>query len=134
MLAHPKAIGNTAGPLFHNTRGLIYGGGHNELLIAQAIKGRREKVVLLDKSGGLRSPDGDFVGIDGRPAAVKNFLTYTLRLARLDPQVPIEDTIGSISDLIKAGYVRYVCPRWVRKQFAVHTLHIRFVTCRLNTL
>ena len=97
----------------------FYGGGHNELLIAQAIKGRREKVVLSDKFGGLRSPDGGFVGIDGRPAAVKNFLTYTLtrlgvdyidvyRLARADPQVPVEDTIGTISDLIKAGYVRYV--------------------------
>ena len=116
----------------------FYGGGHNELLIAQAIKKRREKVVLSDKFGGLRSPDGGFVGIDGRPAALKNFLTYTLtrlgvdyvdiyRLARLDPQVPIEDTIGAISDLIKAGYVRYiglseVGPETIRRAHAAHPI------------
>ncbi len=74
----------------------FYGGGHNELLIAQAIRGRRDNVILSDKFGGLRSPDGSFVGIDGRPASVKNYRTYSLtrlgvdhidiyRPARLDP-------------------------------------------------
>jgi aryl-alcohol dehydrogenase-like predicted oxidoreductase len=113
----------------------FYGGGHNELLIAKAIQGRRDKVVLSDKFGGLRSPDGAFVGIDGRPAAVKNFLTYSLtrlgvdyidiyRPARLDPHVPIEETIGAISDLVEGGYVRHVGlsevgPETIRRACAV---------------
>ena len=116
----------------------FYGGGHNELLIAKAIKGRRDKVVLSDKCGGLRLPDGAFVGIEGRPASIKNFLTYTLtrlgvdyidiyRPARLDPQVPIEDTIGAISDLVKAGYVRHiglseVGSETIRRAHAVHPI------------
>ena len=97
----------------------FYGGGHNEMLIGQAIKGRRDKVVLSAKFGALRAPDGTFVGIDGRPASVKNFVTYALvrlgvdhidvyRPARLDPQVPIEETIGAIADLVRMGYVRHV--------------------------
>ena len=98
----------------------FYGSGHNEMLIREALRGRRrEQVVISDKFGGLRSPDGGFLGSDGRPASVKNFLTYTLsrlgtdyvdiyRLARLDPEVPIEDTIGAIADMVKAGYVRYI--------------------------
>ena len=71
------------------------------------------------KFGGLRGPDGAFLGFDARPAATKNFLTYSLsrlgvdhidiyRPARLDPAVPIEDTIGAIADMVKAGYVRYI--------------------------
>ncbi len=90
------------------------------------------------KFGGLRSPDGAFVGLDARPASVKNFLTYTLtrlgvdhvdvyRPARLDPQVPIEDTIGAVSDLVKAGYVRQiglseVGPQTVRRAHTVHPI------------
>jgi aryl-alcohol dehydrogenase-like predicted oxidoreductase len=116
----------------------FYRGGHNELLIAQAIRGRRDNVILSDKFGGLRSPDGSFVGIDGRPASVKNYLTYSLtrlgvdhidiyRPARLDPHVPIEDTIGAISDLVKAGYVRHVGlsevgPQTVRRAKSVHPI------------
>jgi len=116
----------------------FYGGGRNELLIAKAMEGRRDKVLLSVKFGGLRSPDGAFVGLDGRPASVKNFLTYTLtrlgvdhidvyRPARLDPQVPIEDTIGAISDLVKAGYVRQiglseVGPETIRRAHAVHPI------------
>ena len=99
--------------------GDFYGGGHNELLVGKAIQGRRDKVVLSVKFGGLRLPTGMFIGLDSRPASVKNFLTYSLtrlgvdcidiyRPARLDPQVPIEDTIGAIADLIKAGYVRQI--------------------------
>lgn len=98
----------------------FYGMGHNEMLLREALRGRtREQVVISDKFGGLRAPDGSFIGTDGRPASVKNFLAYTLRrlntdyvdiyrLARLDPNVPIEETIGAIADMVKAGYVRYI--------------------------
>jgi aryl-alcohol dehydrogenase-like predicted oxidoreductase len=100
--------------------GDFYGMGHNELLIREALKGRqREQAVISVKFGALRDPEGGWTGADGRPEAVKNFLAYTLkrlgtdyvdvyRLARLDPKVPIEDTIGAISDLIKAGYVKHI--------------------------
>ena len=99
--------------------GDFYGHGHNEMLIGQALKGRRDSALLSVKFGAMRSPDGGWIGMDGRPAAVKNFIGYSLkrlgvdhidiyRLARLDPAVPIEDTIGAVADLVKAGYVRYV--------------------------
>ena len=100
--------------------GDFYGMGHNELLIRRALEGvPRSKVVISVKFGALRDPAGMFVGNDGRPQAVKNFLAYTLRRlgtdyidiyrpARLDPVVPIEDTVGAIADMIRAGYVRYV--------------------------
>jgi aryl-alcohol dehydrogenase-like predicted oxidoreductase len=99
--------------------GDFYGAGHNEMLIGKALKGRRDQALISVKFGALRSPDGGWGGIDGRPAAVKNFLAYTLqrlgtdhidiyRMARLDPNVPIEDTIGTMADMIKAGYVRYI--------------------------
>ncbi|HZH16601.1 MAG TPA: aldo/keto reductase [Archangium sp.] len=99
--------------------GDFYGVGHNELLVGRAIAGRREKVQLSVKFGALRGPDGSWGGVDTRPAAVKNFAAYSLkrlgvdvidiyRPARLDPAVPIEDTIGAIADLVKAGYVRHI--------------------------
>ncbi len=100
--------------------GDFYGMGHNELLIGEALAGAaRERILLSVKFGGLRDPAGNWTGYDARPAAVKNFLAYSLRRlgvdyidiyrpARLDPQVPIEDTVGAIADLIRAGYVRYV--------------------------
>jgi aryl-alcohol dehydrogenase-like predicted oxidoreductase len=99
--------------------GDFYGMGHNEMLIGRAIQGRREKVLLSVKFGAMRAPNGAFIGIDGRPAAVKNFLAYSLqrlktdhidvyRLSRLDSKVPIEETIGAIAELVKAGYVRYI--------------------------
>jgi aryl-alcohol dehydrogenase-like predicted oxidoreductase len=99
--------------------GDFYGMGHNEMLLAEALAGRRDQVLLSVKFGAMRSPDGAFVGVDGRPAAVKNFAAYSLqrlrtdhidiyRLARLDPSVPIEDTVGAIADLIRAGHVRFV--------------------------
>jgi len=99
--------------------GDFYGMGHNELLVGRAIAGRRERVQLSVKFGAMRSPDGAFVGLDTRPAAIKNFVAYSLRRlgvdvidvyrpARLDPAVPIEDTVGAIADLIQAGHVRHI--------------------------
>ncbi len=99
--------------------GDFYGMGHNELLVGRAIAGRRERVQVSVKFGGMRDPKGSFIGLDMRPAAVKNFAAYSLkrlgvevidiyRPARLDPAVPIEDTVGAIADLIKQGYVRHI--------------------------
>jgi aryl-alcohol dehydrogenase-like predicted oxidoreductase len=97
--------------------GDFYGAGHNELLIGRALADRRDRALLSVKFGALRTPQGMWSGVDTRPAAIKNFLTYTLtrlrtdhvdiyRPSRLDPAVPIEDTVGTIADLVKAGYVR----------------------------
>jgi aryl-alcohol dehydrogenase-like predicted oxidoreductase len=99
--------------------GDFYGTGHNEMLIGRALRDRRDQALLSVKFGGLRSPEGGWTGVDARPVAVKNFLTYSLtrlgvdhvdiyRPARLDPAVPIEDTIGAIADLVKGGYVRAI--------------------------
>jgi aryl-alcohol dehydrogenase-like predicted oxidoreductase len=100
--------------------GDFYGMGHNEMLIRRALDGvPRERLVYSVKFGALRAPDGGWGGNDTRPAAVKNFLAYTLRRlgtdyidiyrpARLDPAVPIEDTIGAIADMVRAGYVRHI--------------------------
>ena len=100
--------------------GDYYGMGHNELLLRDALRGRdREAVQYSVKFGALRGPDGGWLGFDGRPAAVKTFLAYTLRrlgtdyvdvyrLGRSDPSVPIEETVGAIAELIEAGYVRHV--------------------------
>jgi aryl-alcohol dehydrogenase-like predicted oxidoreductase len=100
--------------------GDYYGMGHNELLIRDALRGRpRDRVVISVKFGALRDPAGRWLGVDARPAAVRNFVSYTLqrlgtdyvdiyRPGRLDPAVPIEDTVGAIRDLIEEGHVRYV--------------------------
>jgi aryl-alcohol dehydrogenase-like predicted oxidoreductase len=116
--------------------GDFYGMGHNEALIARAIAGRRDAVTLSVKFGALRGPDGAWLGFDARPAAVKSFAAYSLkrlgvevidvyRPARLDPTVPIEDTVGAISELIRAGYVRHVGlsevgVETIRRAHAVH--------------
>jgi aryl-alcohol dehydrogenase-like predicted oxidoreductase len=100
--------------------GDFYGMGHNEMLLAEALQGMsRESYQLSVKFGGQVAPDGTFVGFDGRPAAVKTSLSYSLqrlgvdhvdvyRPARLDPSVPIEDTIGAIGELVDGGYVRHI--------------------------
>ena len=100
--------------------GDFYGMGHNELLIGEAVRGRaRDSFKVSVKFGALRDPGGGFNGYDCRPAAVKNFLAYTLqrlgldyidiyRPARLDPNVPIEETVGAIAQLIEAGHVCHI--------------------------
>ncbi len=100
--------------------GDFYGMGHNELLIAEALKGvPRDRYQLSVKFGALRDPAGNWVGYDARPGAVKTFLAHSLqrlgvdhidvyRPARLDPNVPIEDTVGAIAEMAKAGYVRHI--------------------------
>jgi aryl-alcohol dehydrogenase-like predicted oxidoreductase len=102
--------------------GDFYGMGHNELLLRDALRGSgipRDKVFIQVKFGGQRDPSGAFVGHDASPAMVKSSLAYTLtRLgteyvdlyqpARLDPQVPIEDTVGAVAEMIQAGYVRHL--------------------------
>ena len=116
--------------------GDFYGMGHNEMLIGRALRGRRDKALLSVKFGALRAPDGSWIGYDARPAAVKNFVAYSLvrlgvdhidiyRPARLDPKVPIEETIGAIAELVKAGYVRAISlsevgPETIRRAQAVH--------------
>jgi len=100
--------------------GDFYGAGHNEMLIARALADRsRDDVVLSVKFGALLRPGGMPSGFDGRPASVRNFLTYSLqrlgvdhvdvyRPARLDPTVPIEDTVGAVAELVEAGHVRHI--------------------------
>jgi aryl-alcohol dehydrogenase-like predicted oxidoreductase len=119
--------------------GDYYGMGHNEMLIRDALRGRdRDRVVISVKFGSLRAPDGAFLGFDGRPATVKTALAYTLRRlgtdhvdvyrpGRVDPSVPIEETVGAIAEMIQAGYVRHVGlseagAETVRRANAVHPI------------
>ena len=119
--------------------GDFYGVGHNEMLIAEALKGRkREDVIISVKFGGLRDPSAGWTGFDGRPEAAKNFLAYSLerlgvdyidiyRPARLDPNVPIEETVGAIADMVKAGFVRHiglseVSSETIKRAAAVHPI------------
>ncbi|MBN9561011.1 MAG: aldo/keto reductase [Alphaproteobacteria bacterium] len=119
--------------------GDFYGMGHNELLIAEALKGaKRDGVLVSVKFGALRDPAGGWSGSDTRPAAMRNFLAYSLqrlgldhidiyRPARLDPAVPIEETIGAIAEMVRAGYVRHiglseVGSETIRRAAAVHPI------------
>src|SRR5271163_3341876 len=119
--------------------GDFYGMGHNELLVAEALRGRkREDVLISVKFGALRDPAGAWGGFDARPAAVKSSLAYSLvrldteyvdvyRPARLDANVPIEETVGAIAELVQAGYVRYiglseVGAETLRRASAVHPI------------
>jgi aryl-alcohol dehydrogenase-like predicted oxidoreductase len=118
--------------------GDFYGMGHNEMLLGRALQGRRDQAVLSVKFGSMRAPDGSWIGIDSRPAAVKNFCAYSLarlgtgyidiyRPSRLDPAVPIEETVGAIADLVKAGYVRAIGlseagPETIRRAHAIHPI------------
>ena len=119
--------------------GDFYGMGHNEILIGEALKGvPRDDYVLSVKFNALRDHAGGWIGFDSRPAAVKNFLAYSLqrlgvetidiyRPSRLDPQVPIEDTIGALKDCIDKGWIRHiglseVGPETLRRAAAVHPI------------
>jgi aryl-alcohol dehydrogenase-like predicted oxidoreductase len=119
--------------------GDFYAMGHNEMLLREALDWRwRDQVQISVKFGAQRSPDGAFLGFDARPAAVKTSLAYSLRRlgtdyidvyrpARLDPQVPIEDTVGAIKEMIDAGYVRHVGlsevgAETIRRAHAVHPI------------
>ncbi|HVJ44022.1 MAG TPA: aldo/keto reductase [Dongiaceae bacterium] len=119
--------------------GDFYGMGHNELLLREALTNvPRDQVQISVKFGALRGPDGTNLGIDTRPAALRNFVTYSLRRlgtdyidiyrpARLDPNVPIEETVGAIADLVKAGYVKHiglseVGAETIRRAQAVHPI------------
>ena len=119
--------------------GDFYGMGHNEMLIRRALENvPRSQVVISVKFGAMRDPSWAFVGNDCRPQSVKNFLAYTLRRlgtdyvdvyrpARLDPDVPIEDTIGAVADMVRAGYVRQiglseVGAETMRRAYGVHPI------------
>ncbi len=119
--------------------GDFYGMGHNELLIADAVRGRpRDDYMLSVKFGAQRGPEGAFLGYDASPPAVKTALAHSLtrlgvkfidiyRPARLDPKVPIEETVGAISELVQAGYVRHiglseVGPETIRRAAATHPI------------
>jgi aryl-alcohol dehydrogenase-like predicted oxidoreductase len=119
--------------------GDFYGMGHNEMLLQKGLAGRpRDQFFIGVKFGGMRGPNGAFIGLDARPAAVKNFLAYSLRRlgtdyvdlyqpARVDPSVSIEDTVGAISEMVKAGYVRYIglseaSAETIRRAHAVHPI------------
>jgi aryl-alcohol dehydrogenase-like predicted oxidoreductase len=119
--------------------GDFYGVGHNELLLREALQGtKRDNAFIAVKFGAMRSPDGGWVGFDGRPQAVKNFLSYSLQRlgvdyidlyqpARVDPSVPIEETVGAIADMVQAGYVRHIGlseagAETIRRAHAVHPI------------
>jgi aryl-alcohol dehydrogenase-like predicted oxidoreductase len=118
--------------------GDFYGMGHNEMLLCRALHFQREQVLLSVKFGAQRSPSGAWLGFDARPAAVKTALAYSLkrlgvdhidiyRPARLDPAVPIEDTVGAIAQMVEAGYVRHiglseVGAETIRRAAAVHPI------------
>ena len=119
--------------------GDFYGSGHNELLVAEVLRTvPRENVFIAVKFGALRDPTGGFVGLDTRPAAVKNFLAMTLKRlgtdhvdlyqpARVDPAVPIEDAVGAIKDMVDAGFVKHIglseaAAETLRRAHAVHPI------------
>ena len=118
--------------------GDFYGMGHNEMLIRRAIEGRRKDVFIAVKFGALRGPEGGFFGHDMRPVAIRNFLAYSLRRlgtdyidlyqpCRVDPHTPMEEIVGAIADLVKAGYIRYIglseaSASTIRKANSVHPI------------
>ncbi len=119
--------------------GDFYGVGHNEEVIREAIKPfRREEIFLSVKFGALRNHDGAFIGFDGRPVAIRNFLSYSLQRlrveyidlyypSRVDPSVPIEETVGTLGELVKEGKIRYTglseaSPATLRRAFQAHPL------------
>ena len=118
--------------------GDFYGMGHNELLLSRVLETRRQEAFVCVKFGALRSPDGGFGGLDLRPTAVKNFLAHSLKRlgtdyidlyqpCRVDPKVPIEDTIGAMAEMKDRGYIRYLGlseagPETIRRAHAAHPI------------
>lgn len=116
----------------------IYGNGHNEELVGRALRGRRDEVVLATKFGNLRTQDGSFIGVNGRPEYVRSACEASLqRLSvdridlyyqhRVDPDTPIEDTVGAMADLIREGKVRFLGlseagPQTLKRAQAVHPI------------
>ncbi len=118
--------------------GDFYGMGHNEMLVGRAIKGRRDEAVLTVKFGALRDPSNAWIGVEGRAPYVKTFLAYSLKRlgvdyldgyfpSRINPQIPIEETVGAVAEMVTAGYVRHiglseVNAEQVRRAHAVHPI------------
>ena len=116
----------------------MYGVGRNETLVGRAIAGRRESVFLATKFGNMRGPNGEFLGVNGRPEYVRQSCEASLKRLgvevidlyyqhRVDPNVPIEDTVGAMADLVRAGKVRYLglseaAPATIRRAHAVHPI------------
>jgi aryl-alcohol dehydrogenase-like predicted oxidoreductase len=116
----------------------VYGPLANEELVGQALRGRRDRVVLATKFGNVRTPDGKFLGVDGRPVYVREACEASLKRLgvdvidlyyqhRVDPKTPIEDTVGAMAELVKAGKVRYLglseaAPATIRRAQAVHPI------------
>lgn len=116
----------------------MYGVGRNEVLVGRAINGRRDEVFLATKFGNMRGPNGEFLGVNGRPDYVRQSCEASLkRLAvdvidlyyqhRVDPAVPIEETVGAMADLVRAGKVRWLglseaAPATIRRAHAVHPI------------
>jgi len=116
----------------------MYGCGDNERLVARALKGRRRRVILATKFGNVRDAQGKFLGVNGRPEYVRQCCDASLqRLGtdvidlyyqhRVDPQVPIEETVGAMSELMRAGKVRYLglseaAPATIRRAVEVHPI------------
>jgi aryl-alcohol dehydrogenase-like predicted oxidoreductase len=118
--------------------GDFYGMGHNEMLLSRVLKTRRNDAFVCVKFGALRTPDGAFTGLDMRPAAVKNYLAYSLKRlgtdyidlyqpCRVDPSLPIEETIGAMAEMKARGYIRYLGlseagPETIRRAHATHPI------------
>ncbi|MGG1292014.1 aldo/keto reductase [Bacillus smithii] len=116
----------------------MYGVGKNEELVGRAIKGRRDQVIIATKFGNVRAEDGTFLGVNGRPEYVKQACEASLRRLgvdyidlyyqhRVDPNTPIEETIGAMADLVREGKVRYIgmseaAPETIRRAHAVHPI------------
>ncbi|WP_018915411.1 aldo/keto reductase [Thiomonas sp. FB-6] len=116
----------------------MYGAGHNEQLLGRAIRARRDEVVLATKFGNMRGPNREFLGVNGRPEYVREACDASLRRLgvdhidlyyqhRVDPAVPIEDTVGAMAELVRAGKVRWLglseaAPATIRRAHAVHPI------------
>ncbi len=116
----------------------MYGTGHNEMLIAQVLRKHRDQITIATKFGNMRRLDGAMLGINGTPEYVKSACDMSLKRLdvdhidlyyqhRVDPNVPIEDTVGAMAELVKAGKVRFIglseaSPQTIRRAYKVHPI------------